>query len=177
MFTLRDIEAAGDLWRVSVDIPEVNGTKSLVIPRPHHEGPANIAGGRTTSRRDGITIIGFALNVETEGSGDKVVEIRSNDPAFIEGTVNNYAIYKVKLGGHAGIHDYQQTVSPCVIPLSPAGYNPTPTDGATLQVNVSGVSAGNTVKGYLLMWGVHGQLDIGGRRSFTGSPANYSVGF
>jgi hypothetical protein len=177
MYSLRDLDMAGDLWRVSVDLPEANGTKSLVIPRPNREGPANIAGGRTTSRRDGITILGFALNIETAGSGAKVVELRSSDPAFIEGTVTNYPIYKVKIGGHSGIHDFQQTVSPCVIPLSPASYNPTPADGATVQVDISGLGGGDSLIGFLLMWGIHGQLDIGGRRSYTGSPADYSVGF
>ena len=68
MYSLRDLDMVGDLWRVSVDIPVVNGTKSLVIPRPNREGPANIAGGRTTSRRDGITILGKKVNINSGGS-------------------------------------------------------------------------------------------------------------
>ena len=172
MFTLRDIEAAGDLWRVSIPLVE-NMSKDIVIPRPQREGPGALTGQKTTARRDGITILGFAISAHCDSTGTKTITLRSSDPAFIEGTTTVYDIWKVDV--HAGANRYDQTVSPCIVPLSPAHYNPTPSDGATLQLTTN--NPGGTITGTVMVWGVHGQLDIGGRRSFTGSPADYGVGF
>ena len=167
---LRDLDMAGDLWRVSVPLA-AEMTKSIVIPRPQREGPGALTGQKTTARRDGITIIGFALNFHSTSSNTKNVVLRSSDPAFIEGTTTNYEIYRCSVP--SGSQAFDQVVTPCVIPLSPAHYNPTPSDGATLQI----VTPAGITDGGLLVWGIHGQLDIGGRRSFTGSPADYSTGF
>jgi len=174
MFTLRDIEAAGDLWRVSIPLA-ANMAKDIVIPRPQREGPGALTGQKTTARRDGITILGFAISAHCDGNNAKTVTLRSSDPAFIEGTTTTYDIWRVDI--HTGSSRYDQTVSPCIVPLSPAHYNPTPSDGATLQLTTSNNAGTGTITGTVMVWGVHGQLDIGGRRSFTGSPADYSVGF
>lgn len=165
---LRDLSMTGDVWRVSIPLA-ASMVKPIVVPRSNRLGPRNINNQATTVRRDGITILGFGFNFVSTGAA--TLTLRSADSAFIEGTTTTYPIYAFDAGA-AGT--WQQTFDHCVIPLSPAKYNPTPSDGATLELATSsGVSSG----GMFMAWGIHGQLDIGGRYSYTGSPALYDTDF
>lgn len=167
MVSLRELDGAGDLWRTGRLLASSLDT-DIVIPRPFIDGPNALGAHRSVTRRDGITILGVAISVVHTGTG--WVRLNSSDPAFgSSGTIDD-PVHEFHFTGTASS---QQVVDDCVWCISPANYIATPTTGATLQLQ----SSTNITVGWITVWGIHGQLDIGGRRSYTSSPADYSVGF
>lgn len=163
---LLDPSMSGDLWRVTEDLP-ANTTRSLVIPRPALGGPTNIGGQLTVARRDGITILGYVIDYVFTGAGTITLESADDRYPTLGATTDNPIQKITRAAAAVGT----LVVTPCYIPLTPAAYQFTPTNGATLQIQSS-----TNVTGSITIWGIHGQLDIGGRNAFTGSPVDYSTG-
>jgi len=149
----------GTPWRISKTLGASMSSVPLLVPEPNR-----VALNNTARNRDGITILGFSYNIVTTSTNG--ITIQSLDPAHIEGTTTTLTIWSFAPGA-AGT--YQHTVSPCFIPLSHAHYIPTPSDGATLAVSTGASVTG----GFLLMWGVYGQVDVSGKQAFSGSPWSF----
>lgn len=161
-----DIDRYGDLWRVSLSLT-ASMDQAIVTPAGYLAGPENIGGIPTVNRRGGITILGVAAYL-TSGAGAASITLRSVDPAYIAGQINNYDIWSIGCGATTTV---EQSVTDCMWTLSPANTRISPsTTGANLQL----VTSANVSAGFITVWGVYGQSEIGSRHSFSGSPAVYS---
>ena len=166
MGILESLDRFGDYWRVSIpvtaslDIP-------LVTPEGYLAGPENIGGIPSVNRRDGITVLGVAASVVAGAGGAATVTLRSVDPAYLEGQTVNYDIWQLACIASGSA---QQALDNCALTLSPANTRVSPgTTGATLQL----VTNANASSGFITVWGVYGQAEIGNAKSFSGSPAGY----
>jgi hypothetical protein len=167
MSLLRDLEIYGRPWRVSqpltssLDIP-------IVTPEDFLLGPENIGGQPSVTRRGGITILGVSASILANASGAASVTLRSQDAMYLSGQVNDYDIW----GLHTAVSaSASQSVNECVWCLSPANYRTSPQgSGAILEL----VTSANIAAGFITVWGIYGQADIGGKKSFSGSPCDWN---
>jgi len=169
MTSLRELETYGGAWRVS--LPLTSGMDmAIVTPLNYLAGPVNIGNQATVARRDGITILGVAAYIIVgEGEGYGTVTLRSRDPMYISGQINDYDIWQ--LGAPASGYA-NQALDSVVWALSPANYRTSPQgSGAILEL----VCNDKLDSGFITVWGIHGSPDILGRRAFSGLPSDWNA--
>lgn len=138
----------------------------IVTPEDYLQGPENIGGISTVSRKGGITILGVAAWIRT-AQADGEVTLRSKDPMFVDGQVNDYDIWT--LGAASSSHANQALE--CAWHLSPANYRTSPQgSGAELEL----VTNAGVNDGFITVWGIYGQEPLGGRKAFSGSPVDWN---
>jgi hypothetical protein len=151
----------GEFWRISEDLA---ASRDLVIPKPLVRGPTDISGQRHVER-NGIIILGIYYEIRGNDAGFDLVSV---DDAAVDGATQTFTIIAPRCAAAANSRA-SDTISPCCIPLSPAEAAPTPVNGATLRLNLSGSPTGR-----ILIWGIHGTLAAAfPDKAFTGSPTTF----
>lgn len=151
----------GEFWRVSEDLA---ATRDLVIPKPLHQGSASIANNKFIER-NGIVILGIYYEILGNNVGFDLTAI---DDTVVEGNQQTFTIIAPRTPAVANSR-ICENITPCCIPLSPAEAAPTPVNGATLRLTLSG-----TPTGRILIWGVHGSIaGLFSSKSYTGSPVAF----
>jgi hypothetical protein len=152
----------GGFWRISEDLV---ASRDLVVPKPLHRGPTDIVSQRF-AERNGIIILGIYYEIHGNNAGFDLVAV---DDTVVDGATTTLTIIAPRTPAVANSR-VCEAITPCCIPLSPAEVAPTPVNGATLRLNISG-----TPTGRVLIWGIHGTLATHfPPKSFTGSPTSFT---
>lgn len=150
----------GQFWRVSEDLA---ASRDLVVPKALMQGPTTIANTKFIDR-NGIVILGIYYEILGNNVGFDLVSV---DDTVVTGSTQTYTIIAPRTPAVANSR-VCETLYP-VIPLSPAEAGPTPVNGATLRLNLSGSPSGR-----ILIWGVHGTIAASfPDKAFTGSPTAF----
>lgn len=152
----------GDFWRISEDLAV---SRDLVVPKPLFQGPNSIANTKFVERC-GIVILGIYYEILGNNVG---FDLEAIDDTVVDGATQTLKIITPRTPAVANSR-VCENITPCCIPLSPAELAPTPVNGATLRLTLSGSPTGR-----ILIWGVHGTIaGMFPPKAFTGSPTSFT---
>lgn len=160
MIDLNFLESIGEPWRVTADLTA--SISSIVVPTTYKRGNTTQAGDRF-GLRYGITILALHYTY-VAGAAAVGFDLTASDESYVPGTSRTWTLWKERSQAASRVSN---VLTDLWIPLSPALIQPTPVNGASLNLVVTGTAP---TSGFLSIFGIHTTKTFGDM-GYSGSPA------
>lgn len=160
MIDLNFLESIGEPWRVTADLTA--SVSNIVVPTPYKRGNTTQAGDRF-GLRYGITILAIHYTY-VAGAAAVGFDLTASDESYVPGTSRTWTLWQERSQAASRVSN---VLTDLWIPLSPALIQPTPVNGASLNLVVTGTAP---TSGFLSIFGIHTTKTFGDM-GYSGSPA------